>query len=1609
MLDRAHGRDLHSEAPSDYKTPTPIGILECRHDGEAPITQALVPVDNPEFPIEVQPVRIPRILFEQDFIAGPRLARLAEEAHGPFVLESYGLYDGPVGARTFPLNDLAMHTIRSAVHTIWIDYTTIFDTSIWLVWPQPPTTPPPVRVFVIAQFVDFLLRIPNDWQPVLVDQQALSPGGVGVTTIRAAAYLPTPSRIEAVYDAARLSISCLPRGLRPCWVVWRFQEWQYPSVLQPVAGDYLVVKVGNLQQYFTNTHTFFPNVRRFALDSQRILSRYAPGVSFPTWVHAIGHHFEPLGWRMIQIHIEDLIQPERLWNMAQWVWRDKLPGRNAVLHPALPQPSLGHRGRDRLHLIFAFVPKPGHQPTLYVGLQFVDASRYQFGQELQWNAVYTPQLADDKGLLRASTLEHYARVTGAEYEITYNGHKVQSDVQLPVLTGAFYIVNLYAPTWIGLLESLWIEVQRNIVLQHDDTSLLQVRMTIGRTPTSSRRQSLDIFERLSPPGNGPIVDLRHDLDKLDDVQFFPWGQCCFDFDCLETMATIRQVNFELPDLQPLVDQICGAPLPTMPIDFIHNHTDELPVDCWDWVDALSPTPPANFVVRQIYTDGSYDGYTEGMPTIGWGYVIFLCGPNSIYVEHIACGHIVDDMTPMVHGIPIAMGARTGEIEALLQAHLWLCAAGSTVPVEVYFDAITVGFSGFGKWNFNPGDQHLRILRSLSQFLDTLPHPPEGHHVKAHTGVFGNEIANLLAQHARLKFDSFGVLDVDLSPYTVGDRMPIESLWIFGVMDDFGGSHWPSRQGNQVTCPNSTTTPTISSSLPTTIWDDTQWQQKLRSCEVGFATYNVGTLAERHDRHERLGAHEYLREQCISHGITVLFLQETRARHSAVVESGSHVRLVSQCHDGNGGTEIWIAKCNAQGKSNGTTSKDFLVLHTHHELLIVRWRAPHGDYLLVSAHAPHTGRSHADITSWWTQLAGLLRQYHCTGHESLIIGIDANAHLSEDSDPWVGSLGLEPTTNFGGTLFLDFLCHFDLFLPSTYQDMHEGATATWRVGRACATTRECRCDYMCIPLSWKQAQIHSIALPELDAGMSSVDHTAVGVWCKFMAKTKQRPRPRIDPVKIPEALETHSSTLFEGLSNISWTTDAHTHANMISSQVSDWLHKHCSAKKSGPRSSYITDTTWTLREQRLQLQHRMRSLRDLMTSHQIHMALTAWRTQQPLAHVRDENLHKTFLQLRTHRLILQALRISRGRVRKALRFDRTQYLERLGQEVMDTDPRYTYKILRNAGVRGKAKKSSIQPLPFLKNASGEVVSTFGEWSEVWRQQFEQQEGGKLCTGEELLRSCLAQQRWSLQHDALPDWFQIPTLTELEGVLRRAATGKAFFEDLVPGELLHFGAAPLAKVLYPLLLKQLALKQEPILFKGGLLVSAYKRGDPSVTANYRSLLISPTIGKAFHRLLRADLMVHFDRQALPLQLGGRPGISVTQAAHALQSFLCYQRDDGRSVAVIFLDIRNAFYQLFREQLVRSVEEGHTLRTLFDTLHLPDAAFVEFCSLMSHGTAMDDCGAPLYLHTQVQELLNTTWFIVPGSSRLTKARKGSRPGDSAADLLFSVAFAIPCTTAG
>ena len=274
--------------------------------------------------------------------------------------------------------------------------------------------------------------------------------------------------------------------------------------------------------------------------------------------------------------------------------------------------------------------------------------------------------------------------------------------------------------------------------------------------------------------------------------------------------------------------------------------------------------------------------------------------------------------------------------------------------------------------------------------------------------------------------------------------------------------------------------------------------------------------------------------------------------------------------------------------------------------------------------------------------------------------------------------------------------------------------------------------------------------------------------------------------------------------------------------------------------------------------------------------------------------------------------------------------------------------------------------------------------------------------ELLNPCLTAQTPNLHDVALPQWTQLPTLTEFEEAMRNTKTQRACFDDHVPGDILHFGAGTFAWTLYPLLLKLWITSCEPILYKGGQLIAAYKgKGDASRCESYRSLLISSTIGKLFHRLFRHGLMKEFLPNALNMQLGGMPRISVTQGSHILHGFHHHFVCQGESVAILFVDIQNAFYRLLRQHLRPSKSDPRSVHELFTKMGLPDAAYKEFEYMMSTASALEEGGASHHVQHLAREFLNSTWFLVPGSDQYTIARKGSRPGDSFADLLFSVAF--------
>ena len=254
---------------------------------------------------------------------------------------------------------------------------------------------------------------------------------------------------------------------------------------------------------------------------------------------------------------------------------------------------------------------------------------------------------------------------------------------------------------------------------------------------------------------------------------------------------------------------------------------------------------------------------------------------------------------------------------------------------------------------------------------------------------------------------------------------------------------------------------------------------------------------------------------------------------------------------------------------------------------------------------------------------------------------------------------------------------------------------------------------------------------------------------------------------------------------------------------------------------------------------------------------------------------------------------------------------------------------------------------------------------------------------------------------PEWADIPSLIELEAQFRKAQPMRAIFEDLVPGELLRKAAPLMAQKYYPLLLKIALSGKEPLLYKGGLLAAAYKqKGKQSECESYRSLMVSSGIAKAFHALYRKELVRPLRAYALPLQIGGLPGMSISHASQALLAFTYAMRQQGLNVAILFLDVQQAFYRLLRQHMLEYADE-RSLRSLFTALQLPEETYDKFCALVCQDSALSQAAVGEHLRAMIAEFFRTTWFIVPGSTDITHTRRGSRPGDSLADICYTFAL--------
>ena len=233
------------------------------------------------------------------------------------------------------------------------------------------------------------------------------------------------------------------------------------------------------------------------------------------------------------------------------------------------------------------------------------------------------------------------------------------------------------------------------------------------------------------------------------------------------------------------------------------------------------------------------------------------------------------------------------------------------------------------------------------------------------------------------------------------------------------------------------------------------------------------------------------------------------------------------------------------------------------------------------------------------------------------------------------------------------------------------------------------------------------------------------------------------------------------------------------------------------------------------------------------------------------------------------------------------------------------------------------------------------------------------------------------------------------------GKAAGPDHLPPELVKFGGGALSRSLYALFLKMTMRLDEAMQWKGGIIHHAWKgKQSPEDCDSHRALLVSSVIGKSMHSVIRRCCVGPMRRTSTALQVGGLPAYPVAFAAHCVRLFQSMCR--GSTCFLLFLDLKEAFYRVYRALLHPEAPTDEEVAYMFKQLGLPPSAFDQFRSAASTASALEAAGSSQWLRAVLKEILSDTWFKLQGQTDAVCTSLGVRPGDALADALFFFLFA-------
>ena len=233
-------------------------------------------------------------------------------------------------------------------------------------------------------------------------------------------------------------------------------------------------------------------------------------------------------------------------------------------------------------------------------------------------------------------------------------------------------------------------------------------------------------------------------------------------------------------------------------------------------------------------------------------------------------------------------------------------------------------------------------------------------------------------------------------------------------------------------------------------------------------------------------------------------------------------------------------------------------------------------------------------------------------------------------------------------------------------------------------------------------------------------------------------------------------------------------------------------------------------------------------------------------------------------------------------------------------------------------------------------------EQWLPHFHQLECGESVLPTTLVSSC-----HHFQFGQLPPagttfaLDEFPSLAELEAAFRTTKAHRSVGLDQTPAGVFRSVAPCLAKLYFDVVLKEFAWGTEPIQHKGGPLAVIPKKPDWTVAKNLGIMLL-PTVSKRIHSLLREMILPLLTPVRPPGQIGGFRHQRTPFGSLAIRSLARTLAATGHSVAVLFIDLSEAFHRLVRELVTGVVNDAQAQRIIEQ---------VEGSGISAAGLRMDD----------------------------------------------------------